>query len=194
MPYPENKETFRRVVNQLLPEVRGDVVRDEDQNLPADFLERLQDTLGYNFKSGYESLAERIQKIENGVPYKNHRLHGPYKVELTNGAFSYFDFGAGTPITPGNIVIARISGAIVTNVAGGNARMNLNYKIDATPWTGLGEPTYIDNFKQSEYCGFSYTTEKIDISSGSIIQFRTFSEPGAGSGWITGLVYDIYVI
>lgn len=57
MSYPTNKETFRRVVNQDLTQgIPGDTVDENDQNLPADFLERLQDTLGYNIKMGYASV------------------------------------------------------------------------------------------------------------------------------------------
>jgi len=56
MPYPDDKEIFRRVVNQDLPNIPGDVVDENDQNLPADFLERLQDILGYNIKMGFASV------------------------------------------------------------------------------------------------------------------------------------------
>ena len=56
MAYPDDKETFRRVVNQDLPAEPGNVVDENDQNLPADFLERLQDTLGYGIKMGYATV------------------------------------------------------------------------------------------------------------------------------------------
>lgn len=56
MAYPDDKETFRRVVNQELPDIPGDVLDENDQNLPADFLERLQDTLGYGIKMGYATV------------------------------------------------------------------------------------------------------------------------------------------
>ena len=56
MAYPVDKETFRRVVNQELPTIPGDVLNENDQNLPADFLERLQDTLGYDIKMGEASV------------------------------------------------------------------------------------------------------------------------------------------
>lgn len=58
MAYPDNKETFRRVINQELPDIPGDTVDENDQNLPANFLERLQDTFGYNIKMGYTTVKE----------------------------------------------------------------------------------------------------------------------------------------
>lgn len=64
MAYPVNKETFRRVVNQDLPTVEGDIVDEDDQNLPADFLERLQDTLGYSILGGYGSVKARLDGMQ----------------------------------------------------------------------------------------------------------------------------------
>ena len=47
MAYPDDKETFRRVVNQDLSHgIEGDTVDQGDQNNMGDFLERLEDTLG----------------------------------------------------------------------------------------------------------------------------------------------------
>jgi len=67
MAYPDDKEEFRRVVNQDLPDVEGDIVDKDDQNKPADFLERLQDTIGLNIKGGEASLNSRINLIESAL-------------------------------------------------------------------------------------------------------------------------------
>lgn len=63
MAYPDDKETFRRVINQDLPAEPGTVLDQGDQNLPADFLERLQDTFGYNIKMGYANVKEFFDNI-----------------------------------------------------------------------------------------------------------------------------------
>lgn len=65
MAYPDDKETFRRVINQELPTIPGDLVDENDQNLPADFLERMQDTLGYNIKMGFASVKAFFDNINS---------------------------------------------------------------------------------------------------------------------------------
>ena len=61
MSYPEEKETFRRVVGEnLAAGVAGDVVKAEDRNEVVDFLERLQDILGVN-------LGNIIKKVEGKI-------------------------------------------------------------------------------------------------------------------------------
>jgi len=64
--YPADKETFRRVVNRdLSGGIPGTTLDKDDQNLPADFLERLQDTLGLEVNGEYASVAERLNTIPN---------------------------------------------------------------------------------------------------------------------------------
>lgn len=194
MSYPENKEIFRRVVNQLLPEVRGNVVKADDQNNAADFLERLQDALGYNFKTGYADLASRIDKIENGVPYKYHSTHGTYTGTITAGNIPSFEFGIDTPIKPGDKIILRISGEMRTDLIDGYLSIKVNTKIDIGLWQTGPPEVIIGNFKQNAHCGFSFTTEQIDITSGEKIRFRFVTVEGSGSGYFRGLFINIYVI
>jgi len=67
MAYPDDKEEFRRVVNEDLPAVEGTVLDENDQNLPADFLERLQDTFGYNIKMGYASVKAFFDDVVSKI-------------------------------------------------------------------------------------------------------------------------------
>lgn len=63
MAYPDTKETFRRVENQDLPDVDGDIVDEDDHNLPVDFLERLQDVLGLDILGGFGSVKLRLDDL-----------------------------------------------------------------------------------------------------------------------------------
>ena len=63
MAYPADKETFRRVVNQELPTIPGDTVDADDNNKPVDFLERLEDTLGYGIKMGFANVKAFFDDI-----------------------------------------------------------------------------------------------------------------------------------
>ena len=68
MPYPDEKETFRRVVGEDLTQgIPGDVIKAEDHNLTVDFLERLQDILGLNPQGSASSVAVRLQSLEDTV-------------------------------------------------------------------------------------------------------------------------------
>lgn len=69
--YPTKKEVFRRVINQDLGEGQpGSTLDQGDHNLPADFLERLQDTLGLRVNGAFSSVANRILSLETLLPFK----------------------------------------------------------------------------------------------------------------------------
>ena len=63
MSYPNDQETFRRVINQDLPEVPGDTLDETDQNKMGDFLERLQSVLGYGIGMGFSKMKEFFDDI-----------------------------------------------------------------------------------------------------------------------------------
>lgn len=64
MAYPQDKETWRRVVGRDFPASEtGDEVEDDDHNLPVDFMERLEDILGYDFIDGFSDLADRLDTL-----------------------------------------------------------------------------------------------------------------------------------
>lgn len=99
MAYPDDKETFRRVVNQELPAIPGDTVDEDDQNLPASFLERLQDTLGYGIKMGYASMkaffdyvVSQITLIAGKVNKAGDTMTGDLILEKPLGQFAYLKF------------------------------------------------------------------------------------------------------
>jgi len=98
MSYPDDKETFRRVVNQDLPDVDGDTVDENDQNLPADFLERLQDTLGYGIKMGYASVKAFFDWIVENIPRKivdTILIHPGWNWGAPTTSYSVINRGAG---------------------------------------------------------------------------------------------------
>jgi len=64
MAFPDDKETWRRVVGKNLAlGILGDKVKTGDQNNIADFLERLEDLLGYSFIEGYATLKEKLDDL-----------------------------------------------------------------------------------------------------------------------------------
>lgn len=58
MSYPDNKETWNRVI-------LDDLIPPEHKNEISDFLERFQDTIGLNIKSTFSNLADRLDDIES---------------------------------------------------------------------------------------------------------------------------------
>lgn len=54
--YPDDKETWRLLIDQNLPAEPGTTIEQIDFNYKTDFLERLQDTLGYGITMGFLSV------------------------------------------------------------------------------------------------------------------------------------------
>jgi len=71
MSFPDDKETFRRVVGKNMPiGQQGDKVKTGDHNNVADFIERLEDILGYNFIDGYADLKAKLTQIISDINSK----------------------------------------------------------------------------------------------------------------------------
>lgn len=71
MPYPQDQETFRRVINRNLTEkIPGTTLDENDQNLPASFLEKLQNLIGYKTPTPGNTIYERLDAMPNLVNIK----------------------------------------------------------------------------------------------------------------------------
>jgi len=195
MAYPDDKETFRRVVNQDLTQgIPGDTVDENDQNLPADFLERLQDIFGYNLLGGFDTLKLRLDNIDSKFILKYHSIDGTYAQTITGGTFPYTNFADIIPIAAGNTVITKLSGILLTTTANGGCEIAINYKIDTGPWKSLGTDLYCNSISNAKYEPFCFSSEKIDITTGSTIIFRCVGISGLGDGYIKQICLETFVI
>lgn len=172
MSYPEDKEYFRRVINRELPLIPGDTVDQEDQNKPADFLERLQDVLGYGVRMGFPTMKDFFDWINDTIAgVKKNNIIPLYQsvspITLNTSTVTYYGGNLTLKDTDKLILQANIIWKTTTALSGSgywNFARNFNL---------IGQYLRPETFKQNTHITSTYNyTIETPIAGTAAYEFR----------------------
>ena len=138
MAYPTDKETFNRVINQDLGAgIPGSTLDQGDHNLPADFLERLQDTLGLEVQGAAATVADRISSLENLLGLKFWKVVDFADINYTSAGFPKIFVTTGYTAEIGDTIFIIGGADMVSSAFPADVSVDVKTKIGITE-TSLG--------------------------------------------------------
>jgi len=185
MAYPVDKELFRRVVGENLAEgIPGDVVIADDQNNPANFLERLQDTLGLEVQGAFPSVADRLNSLSSFSNMKQIKFFQQASVAIADGVSEVGPFGTIENLETGQRVAFLLSVRYHGNADGSYAQIDPYYNIDGGAYSSLQTGYLFKSAVGKRDDWHAWITEKKPVISGQVFGIAIKATSGLFSGSI----------
>ena len=195
MSYPNDKETFRRVVGEDLSQgIPGDVIKAEDHNAPVDLLERLQDILGLNPQGSYESVASRLSALSSRFVFDKYFFVGPHNITYSETSWNGIIFKSDLSITETQSFIVRTFLVFRSGVANGHMDFSINYKFNDGSWSLLNRVVIMDAEKPNYDYFYSFISEKKLIGSAGNVSLRYAAGNIVGYGNLVNIYSEIMVL